>query len=67
VRLSVDGTLHLCLGQSHSYPLKPLLRKGIDDAGLKAAIVEALALKPLKHEFVEKPSQVVRLMSMTGG
>ncbi|HIO53594.1 MAG TPA: GTP 3',8-cyclase MoaA, partial [Chromatiales bacterium] len=55
VRLSVDGTLHLCLGQSHSYPLKPLLRKGIDDAGLKAAIVEALALKPLKHEFVEKP------------
>jgi cyclic pyranopterin phosphate synthase len=67
VRLSVDGTLYLCLGQEHSYPLRQLLRDGISDADLKAAIIEALALKPAQHEFNEKPGQVVRLMSMTGG
>ena len=67
VRLSVDGTLHLCLGQEHSLPLRPLLRAGISDAELEGKIIEAIALKPEKHEFNEKPGQVVRLMSMTGG
>ena len=67
VRLSVDGTLHLCLGQEHSLPLRPLLRAGISDAELQNKIIEAIALKPEKHEFNEKPGQVVRLMSMTGG
>ena len=67
VRLSVDGTLHLCLGQEHSMPLRPLLRAGISDAELREKIIEAIALKPERHEFVEKPGQVVRIMSMTGG
>ena len=67
VRLAVDGTLYLCLGQDHRYPLRPLLRQGISDAGLRDAIIEALALKPERHEFQEKPGQVVRFMSMTGG
>ncbi len=67
VRLTVDGTLYLCLGQEHSVPLRPRLREGISDAGLKAALTEALALKPERHEFREKPYQVIRLMSMTGG
>jgi len=67
VRLSVDGTLYLCLGQDDRYPLRPLLRQGISDAGLKQAIVEALALKPERHEFRDKPGQIVRFMSMTGG
>jgi cyclic pyranopterin phosphate synthase len=67
VRLSVDGTLYLCLGQDHKYELRPLLRQGISDAGLKQAIIEALALKPERHEFLDKPGQVVRFMSMTGG
>ncbi len=67
VRLAVDGTLYLCLGQDHQYPLRPLLRQGISDAGLRDAIIEALTLKPERHEFQEKPGQVVRLMSMTGG
>jgi GTP 3',8-cyclase len=67
VRLAVDGTLYLCLGQDHQYPLRPLLRGGVSDAGLRDAIVEALALKPERHEFQEKPGQVVRFMSMTGG
>jgi cyclic pyranopterin phosphate synthase len=67
VRLSVDGTLYLCLGQDHKYELRPLLRQGISDDGLKNAIVEAIAIKPEKHEFRNNPGQVVRFMSMTGG
>lgn len=67
VRLSVDGTLYMCLGQDHSYPLRPLLRDGIDDAGLQQAIMEAVTLKPERHEFTERPGHVLRYMSMTGG
>ena len=67
VRLSVDGTLHLCLGQEHSLALRPLLRAGISDADLKATLIKAIALKPERHEFNEHPEQVIRIMSMTGG
>jgi cyclic pyranopterin phosphate synthase len=67
VRISVDGTLYLCLGQDDKVELRPLLREGISDEALKAVLVEAIATKPEKHEFSEKPEQVVRLMSMTGG
>jgi cyclic pyranopterin phosphate synthase len=67
VRLSVDGPLYLCLGQDDKVELRPLLRTGISDEELKACLVEAISLKPEKHEFKEKPEQVVRLMSMTGG
>ncbi len=67
VRLSVDGTLYMCLGQEEKFELRPLLRQGISDEGLKDAIIEAIALKPEKHEFRDKPGQVVRFMSMTGG
>lgn len=67
VRMAVDGTLYMCLGQENSFALRPLLRAGISDAGLKAAIIEAIALKPERHEFREAPAKVVRFMSMTGG
>jgi cyclic pyranopterin phosphate synthase len=67
VRLSVDGTLYLCLGQDHKFELRPLLRDGISDEGLQEAIYEAIALKPKRHEFNENPGQLVRFMSMTGG
>lgn len=67
VRLSVDGTLYLCLGQEHKFELRPLLRQGISDDGLKNAIIEAIAIKPEKHEFRNNPGQVVRFMNMTGG
>ena len=67
VRLAVDGTLYLCLGQDDKYELRPLLRQGISDDGLKNAIIEAITLKPEKHEFRDRPGQVVRLMNMTGG
>jgi hypothetical protein len=34
---------------------------------LRQAIIEALMLKPERHEFNEKREQPVRFMSMTGG
>jgi cyclic pyranopterin phosphate synthase len=67
VRLSVDGTLYLCLGQDDKVELRPLLRNGISNDELKTTLINAIGLKPEKHEFNEKPDQVVRLMSMTGG
>lgn len=67
VRLSVDGTLYLCLGNENKFELRPLLREGISDNELQNAIRHAITLKPERHEFNEKPSQVVRFMSMTGG
>ncbi len=67
VRLSVDGTLYMCLGQDHKFELRPLLRQGIDDEALEAAIREAMDLKPERHEFSEAPEKVLRFMSYTGG
>jgi cyclic pyranopterin phosphate synthase len=67
VRLTADGTLYLCLGQSDKVELRPLLRSGCSDDELQQAIIDAIALKPERHEFKEKPSQIVRFMSQTGG
>ncbi len=67
VRLSVDGTLYMCLGQENNYPLRPLLRSGITDAELEQHIQKAISLKPEKHDFNEKPNNVIRIMSITGG
>jgi len=67
VRLSADGTLYLCLGQNDKVELRPLLRAGADQETLKQAIIDAIARKPERHEFREKPEQVVRIMSITGG
>jgi cyclic pyranopterin phosphate synthase len=67
VRLSVDGTLYLCLGQNDKVELRPLLRSGASDTELEDAIRNAIDMKPERHEFRDKPEQVVRFMSVTGG
>ncbi len=67
VRLAVDGTLYLCLGQDEKLELRPLLRAGASDQDLQAAILQAIAIKPERHEFREQPAKLVRFMSMTGG
>ncbi|HHO68266.1 MAG TPA: GTP 3',8-cyclase MoaA [Gammaproteobacteria bacterium] len=67
VRLSVDGTIYLCLGQDDRLELRPLLRAGASDAELEQAIRDAVARKPERHEFRDRPGQIVRFMSMTGG
>ena len=67
VRLGVDGTLYLCLGQEDKVDLGRQLRDGASDAQLTAAIVAAMARKPERHAFDSRPGQVVRFMSQTGG
>jgi cyclic pyranopterin phosphate synthase len=67
VRVSVDGTLYLCLGQDDKLELGPMLRAGASDAEIEQAILEAVARKPERHEFREAPKKLVRFMSMTGG
>ena len=67
VRLTVDGVLHLCLGQEERVDFRALMRGGASDADLVDAIRRAIDLKPERHEFVEAPQKLVRFMSMTGG
>jgi cyclic pyranopterin phosphate synthase len=67
VRLTVDGTLHLCLGQEDRFEFRPLLRAGAGEPELAQAIVRAIDLKPERHEFRERPEKILRFMSMTGG
>ena len=71
VRLTCTGTLYMCLGQDDAADLRRVLRSGADDAGLDAAILEAITRKPKGHDFVidrrtTAPS-VARHMSLTGG
>jgi GTP 3',8-cyclase len=67
VRLSADGNIYLCLGQNAVYPLREHLRRGISDAELQQHILQAIALKPARHDFNGQPSQIVRFMAQTGG
>ena len=67
VRLSVDGTLYLCLGQEDRFEFRPLLRGGASDDDLLEAVKTAIDLKPEKHEFRKSPQKIIRLMSTTGG
>jgi len=67
VRLTVTGTLYMCLGQDDAADLRAPLRQGGD---LPAAIDAAIARKPRGHDFIIErrgiPS-VRRHMSVTGG
>jgi cyclic pyranopterin phosphate synthase len=67
IRIAVDGTAYMCLGQEEKFEFRPLLRSGCSDAELDDAILEAINLKPERHEFNEAPQKVLRFMSMTGG
>jgi cyclic pyranopterin phosphate synthase len=67
VRLTVDGVLHLCLGQEERVDFRVLMRAGATDDDLVEAIRRAIDLKPERHEFRERPQKLVRFMSMTGG
>ncbi|MGE3772918.1 MAG: GTP 3',8-cyclase MoaA [Gammaproteobacteria bacterium] len=69
VRLTTEGRLLLCLGQEHSADLRAVLRAHPGEPErVKQAIREAMALKPLGHEFTlhERPI-LFRHMNATGG
>ncbi|WP_068830696.1 GTP 3',8-cyclase MoaA [Pseudomonas sp. BMS12] len=69
VRVTAEGKLVLCLGNEGALDLKALLRRHPGDSErLRAALIEALRLKPERHHFeADQQVQVVRFMSMTGG
>ena len=69
VRLTVEGRLLLCLGNEHSVDLKKVIRANPGNmAVLKKAIVEAMQIKPEKHEFnIDEQPVIFRHMSVTGG
>jgi GTP 3',8-cyclase len=67
VRLAVDGTMYLCLGQNERMAFGPLLRRGASDIEILQALRAALSLKPERHEFSEQPGKLSRIMAVTGG
>jgi GTP 3',8-cyclase len=71
VRLTVTGTLYMCLGQDDAADLRTVLRRGADDAELEQAVRDAIARKPKGHDFVidrrHRAPAVTRHMSLTGG
>ncbi|MGZ8227065.1 MAG: GTP 3',8-cyclase MoaA, partial [Methylococcaceae bacterium] len=69
VRLTVEGQLLLCLGNEHSVDLKQVIRANPGDTmALKQSIVDAMLIKPEKHEFnIHEQPVILRHMNMTGG
>lgn len=69
VRLTVEGRLLLCLGNEHSVDLKKVIRANPGNLDtLKNAIVEAMKIKPEKHEFnLNEQPVIFRHMNVTGG
>lgn len=69
VRITAEGRMLLCLGHEHSVDLRAVLRAHpTDDAPLRQAIIDAMAIKPERHDFNLAPGeQLVRFMNMTGG
>ena len=69
VRITAEGRMLLCLGHEHSVDLRAVLRAHPDDdTPLRNAIVDAMAIKPERHDFTLGPGeQLVRFMNMTGG
>ena len=69
VRLTVEGRLLLCLGNEHSIDLKTMIRlPNATSDTIKQAIIDAMAIKPEKHEFnIKEQPVILRYMNMTGG
>ncbi len=69
VRVTAQGRLLLCLGQEHSADLRRALHANpTDDDRVKQAIIAAMELKPLGHDFnLEAKPVIFRHMNSTGG
>ncbi|MGY6276034.1 GTP 3',8-cyclase MoaA [Methylomonas sp. MgM2] len=69
VRLTAEGRLLLCLGNEHSVDLKTVIRQHPDNMDmLKRSIIDAMQIKPEKHEFnIQEQPIILRHMSVTGG
>ncbi|MCX7098775.1 MAG: GTP 3',8-cyclase MoaA [Methylococcales bacterium] len=69
VRLTVEGRLLLCLGNEHSVDLKHVMREHPGNTDLlRQTIIDAMLIKPEKHEFnIHEQPVILRYMNMTGG
>lgn len=70
VRITRKGGLVLCLGEDSAIDLKAIIRNSLQPVvALKAAIIDAMQVKPDSHHFdVQNDNvQIVRFMNMTGG
>ncbi|NMG17853.1 GTP 3',8-cyclase MoaA [Aromatoleum bremense] len=67
VRLSVDGTLYLCLGEQNNVDLRGPMRSGATDTNLADIIRGALNRKPLRHDFSQAANKAMRSMVKIGG
>ncbi len=69
VRLTAEGRLLLCLGNEHSVDLKKVIRANPGDMDkLKQTIIQAMEIKPEKHEFnLDEQPVILRHMNSTGG
>lgn len=68
VRVTASGRLLLCLGNEHSVDLKTPIRQNESDSVLKKTILQAMNIKPEKHEFdLHEQPQILRFMNATGG
>ena len=69
VRVTTEGRLLLCLGQEHSADLRAVLREHPNDIDrLKQALIAAMAIKPLGHDFrLDRAPVILRHMNATGG
>ncbi len=69
VRVTAEGRLLLCLGHEHSVDLRRVIRANPGNLDkLKETLIQAMELKPERHEFNTDGQPVVfRHMSATGG
>lgn len=69
VRVTATGRLLLCLGQEHSTDLRRALHANpTDDERVKKAMVAAMDLKPVGHDFDLQAKPIIfRHMNTTGG
>ncbi len=65
VRLTSVGLLQPCLYSDSGLSLKRMLRDGLDDADILAAMREAISTKPLGHQFDTSPAHFS--MNQIGG
>jgi len=69
IRITCQGRIYMCLGHEDHVDLKAAFRAG-GPAALDALLDEALATKPLRHEFAIGPGSAPatrRHMNVTGG
>ena len=70
IRVTATGQLYACLGGAEQVDLRAALRSDNPDAGIAAALDEAMRIKPERHHFEiargQQPAQP-RHMSLTGG